>query len=176
MMRILSPNIENRMKTLGWYQIAGGIYGFYIVIKLIFKEEALTGALFLLSSLAIILFLFSIYCGNLLRKANIRGLLLSNLNQAIQIIQFGVLSIGFAYYSGIRIAFGFDWGETFIPDGFFSFSGIALSYTPSDTSHLIIWINIVPIFILYLIWKIENDIKERKELIESAEISSDEKY
>ncbi len=173
-MRLLSFDIEDRMKSIGWYQIAGGVIGFYMVIVGLINEGTLTGVNFVLYSLAIILVSFSIYCGNLLRKKDMKGLNLSLWNQALQVIQIGVWAIGYAYYSGIRITFGFDWGETFNPDGTFGLSGFWFRYTPEETSHLMIWINVVPILIIYWINKIENDIEERKQLMETAKKVSEE--
>lgn len=174
-MRLLSFDIEDRMRILGWYQIAGGVYGFYTLIVGLFREGPLTGAKFLLYILAFLLFSFSIYCGNLLRKANIKGLSLSNWNQALQILQIRVWAISFVYFAGIRAGLGFDWDETFSTDFSISLSGISLRYNPEETSQLSIWLNIVPILVLYWIGQIENDIVERKELMESArEINEDQ--
>ena len=173
-MRLLSFDIEDRMKSIGWYQIAGGVVGFYMVIAALIHEGTLTGGRFVLCFLAIILFSFSIYCGNLLRKADTKGLNLSLWNQALQVIQIGVWAIGYAYYSGIRIAFGFDWGETINPEGTLGLSGFGFRYTPEETSHLMIWINVIPLLVIYWINKIENDIEERKQLIETAKKVSEE--
>ena len=92
----------------------------------------------------------------------------------MQVLQIGVGAFRFYYYSGVRAAFGFDWGETFSPDGTIALSGFSFYYTPGDTSHLIIWINIVPLIIMYWIGKIENEIEERKQLMESAKKLSEE--
>lgn len=166
-MRDLS--IESRMRILGWYQIAGGVYGYIILAIGLFRQGSLTGANFLPLILALILFSFSIYCGNLLRNQNQKGLSLSVWNQFLQILQIGVLSVGFGYYSGIRIAIGFRWIETFMPNFSFSLSGLSLQYAPSNTSELSIWINIMPFIVMHWIGQIEKDIEEKRELIEAAQ-------
>ncbi len=159
-MRLLSFDIENRMKILGWYQIAGGVFGYYTLIIGLFYEGIMTGAVCVLYILAFVLFSFSVYCGNLLRKANIKGLTLSFWNQSLQVLQIGVWALGFTYAAGVRIACGFDWDETFLFDASISLSEVSLRYTPSETSHLLIWVNFVPFLIMYWIGKIENDIED----------------
>ena len=173
-MRLLSFDIEDRMKSIGWYQIAGGVYGICSVTYALIHEGTLTGFTFFLYALIYLLFGFSVYCGNLLRKADLKGLLLSQWNQALQVLQIGVWAISFFYYSGIRAAIGFDWGEKFSPDASISFSGAWFRYNTDDTSHLMIWINFVPIIIIYWINKIEKDIEDRKQLMEIAKKASEE--
>ncbi len=164
----LSFAIEDRMKSIGWYQILGGIIGVFMVCYTLFYTGELTGIDLLFFLIIVLLLIFNIYCGNLLRKADIRGLKLSTWNQALQILQFGIVAFGFEYYAGIRLAFGFDWGELFRTDIAISATSIHLRYTPDKTSDLSIWINIVPIIIIYWIDKIEQDIEERKKIAEMA--------
>lgn len=174
-MRLLSFDIESRMKSLGWYQIIGGILGICCLIYTLINTGTLTGSKFLLIVIAFLLFGFSIYCGNLLRKFDVHGLSLSMWNQVLQVLQFHVLAIGFYYCSGMGLLVGFDWGETFSPDGSFSLlPTLSLIYDTEDTSALSIWINFVPTAIIYWIVKIENDIEERKQLMESAKKVSEQ--
>jgi hypothetical protein len=165
-MRKLSFDIEDRMKSIGWYQILGGIFGLCWVIYLLIQTGTLTGAGLLLTVFISLLFSFGIYCGNFLRKADIRGLKLSIWNQALQVLQIGFGAFVFEFYSGIRLSFGFEWLETFLPDGRLSLSGFSLQYNPENNSLLSFWINIIPIIIIYLIDRIEKDIEERKQIAE----------
>jgi hypothetical protein len=175
-MRKLSFDTEDRMKSIGWYQILGGIYGLGVLLYLLIRTGTLRGTGFLLLALTIILFSFGIYSGNLLRKTDIRGLKLSTWNQALQILQIGVGAIVFEFYSGIRLSFGFEWRESFLPDGRISFSGFNFQYSQSNGSLLSFWINIIPIIVIYLIDKIEKDIEERKQIAEtSVELANEEK-
>ena len=167
-MRLLSGNIETSMKNIGYYQIAGGILGLILTLRSFIYEHILSGLSFLFYAVAILLFVFSIYSGNLLRKANIKGLYLSTWNQVLQLIQISISAFGFEYYSGVFFNIGFQWTEKFIPDFNFGLSGWILRYTEYDLNHNSVYINIIPLLVIYYIRKTQNEIEERKQLIESA--------
>jgi len=173
-MRLLSWNIEDRMKTLGYYQIIGGIIGIILTIRLLVYERTLSGLGILFYGGAIALFIYSMFCGNQLRKGNVKGLKLSTWNQVLQIIQFSIAAIGFEYYSGLLFNIGFHWTENFIPDMNFGISGWRFRYTESYTNNLSIYINLIPIIIIYYIGKIEDDIETRKQLIKAAQEETNE--
>jgi len=158
------------MKNIGYYQIAGGILGLILTLRAFVYEQALSGLSFLLYSIAILLFVFSIYSGNLLRKANIKGFSFSTWNQVLQVIQISISAFGFEYYSGVFFNIGFQWTEKFIPDFNFGLSGWILRYTDYDLNHNSVYINIVPLLVIYYIRKIQDQIEERKQIMESAEI------
>ena len=170
-MKPLSLDLEFRLETIGWYQIVGGALGLAFVTYSFIHVQNFSGLNFLFFILAYFLFGFSIYCGNLLKKKNPKGLNLSKWNQALQVLQFGILSIGFAYYSGLRAGIGFNWGDNFSPDASLSLSGFDLSYNTRESSQLTLWINFVPIIILYLIDRIESEIAERKKTLEEVKLN-----
>jgi len=167
-MRLLSGKIEDNMKYIGYYQLAGGFLGIILTLRIFSYEPSFSGLSLLFYAIAFLLFGFSIYCGNLLRKGNTKGLLLSTFNQILQILQFSISIIGFTYYSGICFSLGFQWIEKFIPDFNIALSQWQFRYTENDMDHLSVYINIVPLLIIYFIWKIEKNIDDRKELMESA--------
>ena len=70
-MRLISIEIEQRMKFLGYYQIIGGIVGLYMIISSFILVQAFGGLQFLFYFIAFGFFAFSIYSGNLLRTENI---------------------------------------------------------------------------------------------------------
>lgn len=164
-MRILSFDIEDRMKGLGYYQIAGGLFGLYVTGRMFVQEPVLGGLQLLFYSIAGGLFAFSIYCGNRLRKSEIEGLRASTWNQILQVFQINIAAFGFSYYAGFRVAFGIQIGDRVIPDAAFSLSGFGLKYTPDNTSELSLLINLVPFLIVYWLDKLKNDIEARKALI-----------
>jgi hypothetical protein len=168
-MRILSGKIEDRMLHIGYYQIAGGLLGLILTLRTFIYESTLSGLSLFFYVVAILLFVFSIYSGNLLRKKNIKGLYLSTWNQVLQLIQISISAFGFEYYSGVFFNIGFEWTEKFIPDFNFGLSGWILRYTENDLNHNSVYINLIPILILYYINKTRHEIEERKQLIESAE-------
>jgi len=162
------------MKALGWYQIVGAAIGLYCVAYLLLHQGTITGGNLLAFMIAVALYAFSLYCGNLLRKTNIKGLQLSTWNQALQVLQLTVWAFSFEYYSGVKLAFGFRWDEVFKPDISLSLSGFYIRYNTDSTSELSVWINVIPINIIYWIGKIENDIEQRKQIMESATKVSEE--
>ncbi len=165
-MKLITFDIEDRMKTLGFYQIAGGILGLFIILRVFIYETQLSGLGILLYALGFGLFTFSIYCGNLLRKGNIKGLKFSLWNQLLQLIQLSISSISFGYYSGIRFAIGFDWKDSFSSDFFLGVSGFNFSYFTNGTGDFSFALNFVPLMVIYSINSIENKIEQRKKLME----------
>jgi len=156
------------MKTLGYYQIIGGIVGFILTIRVLISQQTLSGLVFMFFAIAFALITFSIISGNLLRKGNLKGLTLSYWNQIIQVLQLSLFAIGYEYYSGIMFRVGFYWSEKFTPDASVGISGWNLSYRPSSPDYIAIYVNIIPIIIIYLLGKIEKDIETRKKLLETA--------
>ena len=154
-MKFLNRTDKNKLNFLGYYQIFGGIWGLILVIRLLIYEQSISGLGLLFYSMAISLFTFSIYCGNLLRKNDNKGLFLSTLNQACQVIQFQIGAIGFEYYAGINFNIGFQWTSKFSPSIHLLLTGWQFRYTEGDTNHLSVYINLIPLLIIYLIIKIE---------------------
>jgi hypothetical protein len=167
-MRLTNWTIDNRMKSLGYYQIAGGIIGILLTIRILITQETINGLILLFILIAFFLYSFSIYCGNLLRKLDLNGLNYSRWNQGLQILQFGLFGVGFKYFSGLFFKFGFNWTESFTPYFELGISSWALSYLPKKLDEVVLYLNIVPIIVLYLISKTEQEIDIRKELIEIA--------
>lgn len=170
-MGLTNQTIDYRMKILGYYQIIGGLLGVLITIRLLIGQETINGLTLFFILIAGCLYSFSIYCGNLLRKLDLKALVCSKWNQGLQIVEFGLFGIGFRYFSGIYFRFGFNWSEKFIPNIDIGLSSWTLSYLPQNMDVIILYVNIVPLLALLLIFKIERDIKIRKEL---SEIASEE--
>jgi hypothetical protein len=168
-MRTLSFDTVDRMKYIGYYQMAGGILGLILFLRGFIYQQSLSGFIFLIYLIAFLLFSFSIYSGNLLRKGNIKGFSLSTWNQILQIVQFSISAIGFEYYSGIFFNIGFQWTEKFIPDFNLGLSGYVIRYAENNTNNIAVYINLIPLIIIYYIFKSENEIEERKQLAEAAD-------
>ena len=166
-MRLLSGKIEDNMKYIGYYQLAGGLIGIILTLRVFIHEPSFSGLSLLFYAIAFLLFGFSIFCGNLLRKGNTKGLSLSTYNQLVQILQFSISIVGFTYYSGIAFSIGFNWIDK-VPDVNIALSQWQFRYTETDMDHSSVYINFVPLLIIYFIWKIEKEIDERRELMESA--------
>lgn len=85
-----------KIKALGIYQVAGGIIGFVLTIWTIAGYiDSMKGILILLFSIALGLYIYSIYCGILLLKNSKEGLKHSLINQALQMVSFSFFGMLF---------------------------------------------------------------------------------
>lgn len=91
---------------LGLYQIFGGIFGYYLVFQQSFS--------YIISNILIFIFIiglftYSIVSGCYLFGRNkLKGLNLSIINQALQLVQIAILGFGFYYVAGFYLGFGFS--------------------------------------------------------------------
>ncbi|GAB3826803.1 hypothetical protein GCM10028895_38270 [Pontibacter rugosus] len=97
---------------------------------------------------AVGLFIFSILCGRMLFRNAQRGLMVSLINQILQVVYFTFGAYGFQYVAGLRIGFGFDMVGAWV----FKFR-IALSsfqfQIGTDTGQKFIGINLVALFLIF---------------------------
>jgi len=168
-MRLISIEIEQRMKFLGYYQIIGGIVGLYMIISSFILVQAFGGLQFLFYFIAFGLFAFSIYSGNLLRIENIKGIKYSNWVQISQVLQVSFIGFSFGYSSGIEFSLGFHLTEVFRPDASLNFSNFTIVYSPQDKGEFFMFINFVPLVLIYLLGDLEKKIEERKRLFAENE-------
>lgn len=102
-------NIPASHILIGIYQLAGGILGIAVVVKLVHAEyEAINAVLSLLLLLVTLLYGYSIYCGVLLIGGNSKGLNQTQINQYLQVISVFISGFAFQYYSGIYLSIGID--------------------------------------------------------------------
>ena len=98
---------DNNLKTLGVYEIIGGIIGLLILLTI--NIEYLNSANITSLVISLILYVFSIYCGYLLLNGELqKGINLSIYNNLIQIVGFGVLGFVFKFTSGICLGINLD--------------------------------------------------------------------
>ncbi|PWG82687.1 hypothetical protein [Pararcticibacter amylolyticus] len=165
-MRLLSFDIEDRMKGIGYYEITGGLIGIFITIRMLAYEPALTGINLLLYLLAASLFCFSIYCGNLLRKSNIKGIKLSTWNQILQVFQIKISVGAFIYCSGINVGAGITAAnDRVLPELNLTLSTYLFQYTSEGGINTSIIVNLFSLLIIYWLDKLANDIETRKLLM-----------
>jgi hypothetical protein len=95
-------------KILSIYQIIGGVVGIGLTFWLISitKNQSILQYLFIL--FAIVLNLFSIYCGKVLFRNKIKGLKMSLINQMSQLVNFSIYGYGFKYIAGFYISAGIN--------------------------------------------------------------------
>jgi len=169
MENILNNDIKSKIKGLAIYQIAGGIIGIGLTIWLIAQTVTITGLVILVFILAAGLYSFSIYCGKQLIKGKIKsGLRLSTINQALQVINFAVLGFAFKFVAGVILFVGIDYTNDF--NIIFNFSLSEFQFNINSHNELVtVGFNVVAIFLIYLIDKLQQEIENRETLFKTSE-------
>jgi hypothetical protein len=110
----MSKNIPASHFILGIYQIVGGLLGIGVVLWLIkINTTSFSAMQYVLLSLATALYIYSIFCGVLLIKANSKGLNQSQINQCLQLVSIFIFGCSYQYYSGGYLSAGFDMTHSF---------------------------------------------------------------
>ena len=158
-MKYRIKNTKTTLLILGIYQIFGGLAGLFVTAYLALKTGTINGAIFLIFSIAIGLYLFSIKSGTvLIRKDYKRGLIYSMINQAIQIFSIGIGSYIFDYSSGAKGMIGLNFTNGFkfkLDAGLTSEFNMAIN---TDNLEYFIYVNLLAIFLLVVL----NDIYKEK--------------
>jgi len=164
----IKQNEKTKLQILSYYQMAGGILGIGLVIWLIAKTEVITGLLLLIFAVDIGLFSFSIFCGQQLLTGKIkRGLILSTINQILQILQFAILGFAFKYVAGFMLSVGIDLTTTFRFTFNFEFSALTITIN-RDEDLLKVGINIIAIFLVFFIDRLEDKIEQDRKVFEAS--------
>ncbi|PSL23173.1 hypothetical protein [Dyadobacter jiangsuensis] len=167
MEQILTAKLKSRVKNLAWYQIAGGALGIVMFIYALTQTGVIEGITLLLIATGIFLYGFSIYCGRLLTRGEIRnGLYMSKINQVLQIVQFAVGGYAYLYVSGASAVFKIDLSSG--TDLGFEVGPSNLNLTIHKQEELVVLgINILAIYLTYYIIRMEEEIAERELLIKT---------
>ncbi len=107
------------------------------------------------------LFLFSILCGRMLFRNTKRGLILSLVNQVLQVIYFSFGAYGFQYVAGLRVGIGVDMVEGWIFKFRLAISSFHFSFG-SDLDQRFIGVNIVALFLIFWIERLLEKLKTNK--------------
>ena len=159
-MQQVEKQLRKQITALALYQIVGGILGIVLTLWVMLQGEVvLTQQVLRFSLFAAGLFVFSILCGRLLFRNPPRGLVLSLINQVLQVIYFAFGAYGFQYVAGLRIGFGFD----MIGSWTFKFR-VALSSFQfdlgTDTGQKFIAINLVALFLIFWMERLLEQVKK----------------
>lgn len=158
-MRIKNTAITTMI--LSWIQIIGGIYGLGLIVWLLLKTETINGPILLIFLTGLSLFIFSIVTGRyLLSKSNLKlGLILSLINFCLQLFEFKINGYGFAYCSGINLMIG---AENGFKVGFGLINSTFSMFLNTDDADFVFKINIVAVFLIWLIADIYDEIFKSK--------------
>jgi hypothetical protein len=157
------------LRIIAWYQIAGGLAGIglmLIVVLILIRTAPLSLATFIML-VAVALHGFSVYCGVLLLKNKYRkGLNLSVINQALQLVSVAIGGYGYKYIAGVAFLAGFNKANS--PKVYISFSWrpswqISIS---AGGNHVDIAINIIALLLLVFMIYLRGSINKQKLLHE----------
>ena len=168
----LSKKSAIKLKILGWYQIVGGAFGVLLTFWLLAKTEQVSGLLLILYLAAFSLYAFSVWCGRLLLTDKyIKGLNLTIVNQAMQIISFTMLGYAFMYVSGAMLLGQIEIDHGFTMGFHFGLSSEWRIYFQSDDRSFNLAINFVAIYLLYFTDKLHTTIKNEKAGYEEEQLN-----
>lgn len=155
----MENKIKNQLKALAIYQVAGGILGIGLLVWVLFSGSVpVTIQTLRISLFGTALFVFSILCGRMLFWNARRGLILSLVNQLLQVVYFAFGSYGFLYVAGVRIGLGLD----LVGSWTFKFR-LAISsfevYFNTDTGQKLIGVNLVALALIFWIESLLQKVK-----------------
>jgi hypothetical protein len=159
----LSNRASLNLKTLGVYQVGGGVIGFALTTWIAAKLGSIPLLVLLLLLIAFGLYVYSIYCGVLCFQQNVAGLRYSLINQCLQLVSFAIGGFAFQYVSGIYLSMSFNFTEAFslmFGLGISSWQITIKGYTQL----LIINFNIVALFLVIFIANLKKRIQ--REMVE----------
>lgn len=160
----LSKDSLSKIRILGIYQIVGGVIGLGVTIVGAIQSEHLS-TLWFIFLIGILLFGYSIYCGNLLLEKKINGLKYSLIHQCLQLVHFFFFSFGFAYASGLTLSIGLNINDYNLLFNFtLSTLAINIDTTTTDT---FLSLNLIPLFIILFIGKIKEEISKADKTVEA---------
>ena len=151
---------RTKIRALAYYQIAGGTLGLVLCTWVLVTSLEITTVSTLVLLLTVSLYSSSVYCGLLLNRGDIiRGLKISLINQALQVIGFGMFGYAYKFIAGISVSLGVNLTDEFLLRTTFSFSEF-LIYFNSNEDLVYLNINVVAICLIYLIQKMQIQIEE----------------
>ena len=165
---------RREIKYLGYYQYIGGIVGVLIVLwesNFIFFSafNNYTKVLYLV----LLLFpLFSIYTGHTCLKQKKNCLSLSKVNQLMQIISVSLFGLTLKYHSGLYFGIGIETTDGFLIKFDFGISSIWFAFS-SANENSIVMINLIALYLLSRIIKIDNKIEDLGMEIENISSNDD---
>jgi hypothetical protein len=167
MKSLLSKKVANKVRFIAYYQIVGGIVGLGLAAWLSSKTTQFPVSVVIIYLLVIGFYYFSIYCGILLLKQDLKkGLKLSLINQLLQVFNFSVLGYSFKYISGVLLIIGLDFtNETKSSIRFSLGSEFQFNLNGGGNEELTnLGFNLVAIFLVYFIDRLQHKIEEKEEL------------
>ena len=159
------------IKIISWLQIVGGVTGLGLVAYLLLNTGTINGPVLLIFLTGLGLFSYSIYSGKrLLTDDNKKtGIILSIINQALQIVQWSMFGYAFVYSAGAELTIGLQ--ETTFK---FNISALISSFQMSikSDSEFLFKINVIAILVIYVLVDILNELTDNADM--KTEIQTEE--
>ncbi|MEO5980025.1 MAG: hypothetical protein ABIS36_09720 [Chryseolinea sp.] len=174
-MRLRIKSTTLTLQIIGWLQIIGGVTGLGLVAYLMLQTGTINGAILLIFLIGLELFSYSIYSGKrlLTDEEKETGIILSIINQVMQLFQWSILGYGLSYSSGAEITLGVQ-GLTFK----FNFAAIVSTFKMAINSDdgFFMKINLVALLIIFALADILKELKTKNEdpEIEGQQIQTEE--
>lgn len=158
----MAQHVHKQLKALAIYQIAGGVLGILLTAWVLFQGEVVLDQPALrVTFFAVGLFVFSILCGRMLLRNAHRGLVVSLINQVLQVVYVTFGAFSFQYVAGLRIGFGFDMVGSWV----FKFRMALSSFefqAGTDTGEKFIGINLVALFLIFWIERLLEQVMSKR--------------
>ena len=170
-MKLRIKTTKTTLLIFGIYQILGALAGFGIVAWLLQQTGTINGIALLIFLIAIGLYALSMKAGSvLLRKDYKRGIILSMINQLFQIVAIAVGGYKFDFSSGARLNTGFNFTDGFLAKFDFGLSS-AFNISWNSGQEFFIYINILAIFLLYVLVDIYEELFKKKDSDEVVKLT-----
>ncbi|WP_224995264.1 hypothetical protein [Cesiribacter sp. SM1] len=153
----MKKNLINIIRGLALYQIFGGILGIGLAIRIIQQLQHLNALSYPLIFLTAAFYVFSIVAGAVLLQHPKRGLTLSLVNQALQVLSIAVSSFAYNYVAGFKLGLGID----FVPAWQFNLNLSLSSFQlilNEATGRVFIGINFLALVLVYVIERLREEI------------------
>jgi hypothetical protein len=153
-----------KLKTLGIYQVAGGVVGIALIGWLLIYLKNYTISLMLLMMVPLVWYGFSIHCGISLLKRSPWALKLSLINQYMQLINFSILGYSLQYVAGPGAYIGFDLTNTILLNLSFDLFTKWDITIATNSPVILINLNVVALMLIIFIKRMKSRMSAEEEL------------
>ena len=172
-MKLMIKNIPVTLKLVGWLQIVGGLTGLGLVAYLMLQTGTINGPVLLIFMIGLGLFSYSIYAGKrlLTDQHKITGIVLSIINQVLQIFQWSMFGHGFSYSSGGELTLSIKGLAVN-----FHFSAIMSTFKMAINSddEFFFKINLMAILVIAVLTVVLKELTDKKEKVELEKVPTQE--
>ncbi len=159
-MKLRIKNTTLTLQAISWLQIVGGITGLGLLAYLMLQTGTINGSILLIFLIGIGLFSYSIYSGNRLlsdeKKEN--GIILSIINQVLQIVQWSILGYGLSYSSGVELTIGL---KNMTLNFNFSVINSTFKMAINSDNEFFIKINLIAVLVIFALADIKKELKDQ---------------